>query len=103
MTSSAPSGIAKTFVDHQAAFGLLTLLVLFAGIAAVSTPLVILSSIMAFGRPFLYAYLIGSQPEEEISVSTESGKPVSVRFLNDEASYKGTLTAVSGTYGRAFS
>lgn len=102
MTSSAPSGIAKTFVDHQAAFGLLTLLVLFAGIAVVSTPLVILSSIMAFGRPFLYAYLIGSQPEE-VSVSTESGKPVSVRFLNDEASYKGTLTAVSGTYGRAFS
>lgn len=58
MSSLTTSPLARTLVKNPVVWSLTVLAVLAAGIASASTPLLIASGLLAFGRPLLYASLL---------------------------------------------
>jgi hypothetical protein len=71
MKSTLASRIALFISGSALLSALLTATVLVIGLLASSVPLVILSGVMAFGRPFLYCALFETQPKSEKSVAIE--------------------------------
>ena len=64
MSSITTSPLARTLVKNPVVWSLTVLAVLAAGIASASTPLLVVSSVLAFGRPLLYAGLLRLEDAE---------------------------------------
>ncbi len=71
MKSTLASRIALYVSGSPLLSTVLTATVLVSGLLASSVPLVILSGIMAFGRPFLYCALFDAQPKSAKAVAGE--------------------------------
>ena len=71
MKSTLASRIALYVSGSPLLSTVLTATVLVSGLLASSVPLVVLSGIMAFGRPFLYCALFDAQPKTEQSAAVE--------------------------------
>ena len=63
MSSITTSPLAKSIVRNPVVWSLAVLALLAAGIASASTPLLIVSGVLAFGRPLLYAALLRVEDE----------------------------------------
>jgi hypothetical protein len=63
MSSITTSPLAGSIVKNPVVWSLTVLAVLALGIASASTPLLIVSGLLAFGRPLLYAGLLRIEDE----------------------------------------
>ena len=63
MSSITTSPLAGSLVKNPVVWSLTVLAVLALGIAGTSTPLLIASGALAFGRPLLYAFLLRLEDE----------------------------------------
>ena len=70
MSSITTSPLARTLVTNPVVWSLTVLAVLAAGIASASTPLLIASGLLAFGRPLLYAGLLRLEDTEHHAGAT---------------------------------
>lgn len=63
MSSTMTTRLAHTVVRNPVAWSLTTLALLVAGLVGASAPLLIVCSLLAFGRPLLYAALLESEAD----------------------------------------
>ena len=71
MKSSTASKLALYFTENAVLSAILTMLVLIMGVLMHSSPLVVASGILAFGRPFLYGAQLNAQHKARNSVAIE--------------------------------
>ena len=74
MKSVTASSLALSVVGNPFLSSLLILMVMIAGLVTGSSALVIVSSVLAFGRPVFYCALYGTKDDAEKSTAIETDR-----------------------------
>lgn len=77
MKSVTASSLALSVVGNPILTSLLILMVMIAGLVSGSFALVIVSAVLAFGRPIFYCALYSSKDDAEKSTAIASDRPAS--------------------------